>query len=104
MAIRAVARRGGRVRIVNCFTVSTYAPHSEARTPDEVGAVRGIEDREFAVRIGNDVEIVDLGLEDAPIRLACRVEEVRRRRVGGFEMAEAGASFRDYSLALCCFT
>jgi LmbE family N-acetylglucosaminyl deacetylase len=91
MTIRAAARRGGRVRIVNCFTVSGYAPHSEARTSQEVGVVRGREDREFAERVGETVEIVDLGLEDAPIRLACRVEQVRRMGVGRSEMAEADA-------------
>ncbi len=91
MTIRASARRGGRVRIVNCYTVSAYAPHSEARTAAEIGVIRGSEDREFAAKIGEAVEIVDLGMEDAPIRLACRVEQVRRMRIGSFEMAEARA-------------
>jgi LmbE family N-acetylglucosaminyl deacetylase len=89
MTIRAAARLGGRVRIVNCFTVSTFAPHSEARTAAEVGAIRGSEDREFAAKVGGAIEILDLGLEDAPIRLGCRVEQVRRMRVGRFERAEA---------------
>src|SRR5689334_18317690 len=79
MTIRAASRRGIRIRIVNCFTISTYAPHSDARTADAVGAVRVAEDREFAARIGDGIEVVDLGLEDAPIRLSCRVEDVRRR-------------------------
>lgn len=91
MTIRAAARMGGRVRIVNCFTVSAFAPHSEARTPAEVGVIREGEDREFAARVGKAVEIVDLGMQDAPIRLACRVEQVRRMRIGRLERAEAGA-------------
>jgi LmbE family N-acetylglucosaminyl deacetylase len=91
MTIRAAARRGDRVRIVNCFTVSAYAPHSEARTAAEVGVIRGSEDREFAAKVGEAVEIVDLGMEDAPIRMACRVEDVRRKRVGRLELAQAGA-------------
>jgi LmbE family N-acetylglucosaminyl deacetylase len=89
MTIRAAARNGVSVRIVNCFTVSDYAPHSEAVGPAEVGAVRQAEDREFASRVGAGVEVLDLGMQDAPIRLGCPVEEVRRRRVGRRERDDA---------------
>ncbi len=89
IAIGAAARTGRRIRIVNCFTVSTYAPHSDARDVDAVGAIRRSEDREFASRVGTAVEVVDLGLEDAPVRLGCRVEDARRLTVGRFERAEA---------------
>jgi LmbE family N-acetylglucosaminyl deacetylase len=89
-AIGAASRRGRPVRIVNCFTVSAYAPHSEARDTAEVGAVRRAEDREFASRVGQSVDVVDLGMEDAPIRLGRPIHEVRRRRIGRVEHAQAG--------------
>jgi polysaccharide export outer membrane protein len=91
MTIRFAARSGRSVRIVNCFTVSTYAPHSGARTAEEVGAVRSGEDREFASRVGSGVEVIDLGMDDAPIRLQCPVAEARRRRIGGREREQAAA-------------
>lgn len=89
MTIRGLARRGWRVRILNCFTVSDYAPHCVARGAAEVGGVRNAEDREFASRVGENVEVVDLGMEDAPIRLGCPVGQVRRSRPGRFEHEEA---------------
>ncbi len=89
MTIAASARGGCRVRIVNCFTVSDYAPHVEARGAAEVGAVRRGEDRDFAARVGG-AEVIDLGMEDAPIRLGCEVGVVRRLRVGGRERETAG--------------
>jgi LmbE family N-acetylglucosaminyl deacetylase len=89
MTIRAAARSGRSVRIVNCFTVSAYAPHSLARDAAEVGSVRQKEDREFASRVGPSVEVVDLGMEDAPIRLGRHVSSVRRLKVGARELVDA---------------
>jgi LmbE family N-acetylglucosaminyl deacetylase len=89
MTIRAAARSGQPVRIVNCFTVSTYAPHSQARDAAEVGVVRKAEDREFASRVGSAVEVVDLEMEDAPIRLERPVAAVRRLKVGARERSDA---------------
>jgi LmbE family N-acetylglucosaminyl deacetylase len=89
MTIRAAARSGRTVRIVNCFTVSAYAPHSLAGDVAEVGSVRQAEDREFALRVGPSVEVVDLGMEDAPIRLGRPVASVRRLKVGDRERLDA---------------
>jgi LmbE family N-acetylglucosaminyl deacetylase len=89
MTICAAARSGRPVRIVNCFTVSAYAPHSLARDVVEVGSVRKEEDREFASRVGPSVEVVDLGMEDAPIRLGRPVASVRRLKVGPRERMDA---------------
>ena len=60
-------------------------------TAEEVGVIRGSEDREFAAKvgeIGGDCRSGDGGRADPP---DCRVEQVRRMRVGRFEMSEAGA-------------
>jgi LmbE family N-acetylglucosaminyl deacetylase len=89
MTIRAAARSGRRVRIVNCFTVSAYAPHSLALDVVEIGSIRKEEDREFASRVGTSVEVVDLGMEDAPIRLQRPVASVRRLKVGARERLDA---------------
>jgi LmbE family N-acetylglucosaminyl deacetylase len=88
MTIRASAR-SGRVRIVNCFTVSEYAPHLEARNAAAIGTERRKEDREFASRAGEGIEVIDLKMEDAPIRLGLPVGEVRRLRVGAREREDA---------------
>lgn len=89
MTIRVAARNGHPVRVVNCFTVSNFAPHSTARGAAEVGELRRAEDREFASRAGVAVEMVDLGMEDAPIRLRCTVLDVRRLVMGRRERADA---------------
>jgi len=87
--IRSAARAGRQVRILNCFTVSLYAPHGSVRTAAEIGQLRREEDREFAARAGERIEILDIGMEDAPIRLGCPVSQVRRRRIGGREIEDA---------------
>jgi LmbE family N-acetylglucosaminyl deacetylase len=89
MTLRSAARQGHPARIINCFTISAYAPHAEAQTVPEIAELRRSEDREFIARTGASVQIVDLGLEDAPIRLGCPVNEVRRRRMGRREREEA---------------
>jgi LmbE family N-acetylglucosaminyl deacetylase len=90
LTIGEFVRAGHRVRIVNCFTESAYAPHTSASSVSEIGAVRSREDREFASRIGNGIEVVDLGLRDAPLRLGCDVSQVRSRKPGEIDR-EAGA-------------
>jgi LmbE family N-acetylglucosaminyl deacetylase len=89
MAMRAAAGAGHRVRIVNCFTLSGYAPYAAAEDVDAVRRIRRGEDREFASRIGAPVEIVDLELPDAPLRLGCPVAAVRRRAIGVRERGDA---------------
>jgi LmbE family N-acetylglucosaminyl deacetylase len=89
MTLRAAARLGHPARIINCFTISAFAPHAEARTLPEIGALRRSEDLEFAARTGAGIEIVDLGMKDSPLRLGCSVNEVRRRRIGSREREEA---------------
>jgi LmbE family N-acetylglucosaminyl deacetylase len=79
MTLRAAARQGHPARIVNCFTISAYAPHADAQGITDIGRLRKREDREFAARTGAGIEIVDLGMEDAPLRLKCPVTDVRRR-------------------------
>src|SRR5262249_12644720 len=89
MTIRALACAGHQVRIVNCFTVSNYAPYAAAAGSGEVGEIRRREDRDFVSRIGFGVDVVDLEMLDAPLRLQCPVAAVRRRPMRAVEDAEA---------------
>jgi LmbE family N-acetylglucosaminyl deacetylase len=89
MTIAALAGNGG-VRVMNCFTVSDYAPYAEARGTDEIVALRRREDLECLSRIGRGIDVLDLGELDAPIRLGCPVSAVRRRRFGAVEREQAG--------------
>jgi LmbE family N-acetylglucosaminyl deacetylase len=84
---------GHAVRIVNCFSVSGFAPHANGtEVPADVNELRSSEDREFAARIGGRLEIKNLVRLDAPIRLGCRVSDVRSAvSVGEAGMREAEA-------------
>ena len=68
---------GHRVTLLNVFTRSLYAPYSEADAQPEaqrldfVSALRKGEDETFLKALGGGVKMVDLDIEDAPIRLKC---------------------------------
>ena len=81
MTMRALTGANHSVAVVNCFTVSEYAPYGAVSGMTEVGRLRSEEDRQFASGLGNGIEVVDLGLLDAPIRLRCPVSAVRPRAV-----------------------
>ncbi len=68
LTIRFLARERVSVRIVNCFTISNYAPFSESRDVQEVSALRRHEDARFAKKMGENVEICDLDRFDFPLR------------------------------------
>lgn len=67
---------GHRVTILNVFTRSLYAPHSDAATVhvnDQlayISALRKREDEQFLKQIPG-ANILDLNMKDAPIRLRC---------------------------------
>ncbi len=68
---------GHDVTLLNVFTRSLYAPYSDAESHPEkdrlryVSALRKVEDQEFLKALGGKVRMVDLDIEDAPIRLVC---------------------------------
>jgi len=57
------------LRVLNFFTESAYAPHSPAKTVEEISAVRRAEDERALAFIHDRIEVVSLGLLDAPLRL-----------------------------------
>ncbi len=81
-SLSAWARRSVRIRIVNFFTVSAYAPRAmlplEQDNADQqaVSYIRRREDRQAFRRINPNIEVSDLGLLDAPIRLNLAVDAV----------------------------
>src|SRR5262245_14394493 len=90
ITICALVNAGHRVRIVNCFTVSNYAPYAAAATSTgEIRQIRRLEDREFVSRIGHGVDVIDLDMLDAPLRLDCSVSAVRRRTMNARDDTDA---------------
>ncbi|HEY6377200.1 MAG TPA: PIG-L family deacetylase [Edaphobacter sp.] len=81
---------GHRVTILNVFSRSLYAPYSDAEFVHEndrlsyVSAMRRREDERFVQQVVNELpkaakanlQMVDLNLKDAPLRLRCAQEDV----------------------------
>ncbi len=71
-----------RVDVLNCFTKSVYAPFSDAENMHSndrlsfVSALRKREDHAWNKLLGGSLGVTDLDLLDAPLRLACGVDEV----------------------------
>ena len=82
LSIETWLRAGHRVDILNCFTQSEYAPFSDVDSlhgndkRSFVSAVRRREDIAWNKLVGGRLKITDLDLLDAPLRLACSVDEV----------------------------
>src|SRR5947209_6634391 len=68
--------RGWPVKIINCYTISEYAPQHARLDRAAVMKLRRAEDLAFARHLGDGVEFVELNLLDAPLRFCCPVEEV----------------------------
>lgn len=75
-------REGTRVRIVNCFTISSYAPFAAARGRGAITKLRAAEDEAFgsAVRADGLLSFADLRRLDAPLRRRCNSECVCKPR------------------------
>jgi len=77
LSIRRWLKRRLTVNIVNCFTVTRWAPFSEAKSVVEVMRIRHLEDLAFAERCGGHVNFLDLGALDSPLRLkACDTKAI----------------------------
>lgn len=82
LAIEAWLGAGHRVEVLNCFTQSEYAPYSDVESlhgndrRSFVSAVRRREDIAWNKLVGGKLKITDLDLLDAPLRLACAVDDV----------------------------
>lgn len=82
LAVETWLRAGHRVDILNCFTQSEYAPYSDVDSlhgndrRSFASAVRRREDIAWNKLAGGGLKITDLDLLDAPLRLACTVDDV----------------------------
>ena len=82
---------GHRVSVLNCFTRSLYAPLSDAdhAHPNDrlgyVSALRRREDEHFIRKLPgatrSNIELLDLNIKDAPLRLRCASDAVCDREV-----------------------
>lgn len=70
------------VQVLNCFTKSEYAPYSDVESlhandrPSFVTAIRKREDAVWNKLLRGRLQVTDLDMLDAPLRLACSVDEV----------------------------
>lgn len=86
---------GHAVSVLNCFTRSQYAPYSDVEalhTNDRtsfVSALRRREDVAWARRYQGTISFHDLDLLDAPLRLACAVDEVLSAEIRAGDRAVA---------------
>ena len=108
---------GHAVQVVNCFTRSEYAPFSDVGSlhPHDrasfASAVRRKEDVAWSKQMKGKFSIQDLDMMDAPLRLACGVDEVATveirpgdravaRVTGAIEKAARGAQEVNAALAI----
>src|SRR6266699_3955722 len=80
LTIGACVDLGIPVRVVNCFTVSAYAPFHSATSVEEITELRASEDRLFRSVTGLSDQGSDLGYAEAPIRLPFRTWHVCNSR------------------------
>ena len=74
---------GHEIRVVNCFTRSTYAPHADfefIHSNDRLARVTALRQREDTswqkMYCGRKPSLTDLNLKDAPLRLHMAVDQV----------------------------
>jgi LmbE family N-acetylglucosaminyl deacetylase len=90
LLILDLVRRRIPVQIVNCFTISNYAPLRKDRVVD-VTMLRRREDESAAASLGNGIHWVDLALTDAPLRLGCASDVVCDLGSDGMCVADVSA-------------
>ena len=82
LAIDAWLAQGHDVRVLSCFTRSKYAPfwvpdpEAHSNQIDATSALRADEDRAWAGTFSHNIRMMDLKLNDAPLRLNCADSEV----------------------------
>lgn len=82
LAVDHWLRAGHKVTVLNCFTQSDYAPFSDVSSLHRndrmsfVSAVRRREDVAWTKLAGTALQLNDLDLLDAPLRLGCAVDDV----------------------------
>jgi LmbE family N-acetylglucosaminyl deacetylase len=88
--LRRLGRRHVRFRILNCFTVSDFAPYHSGLTTEQVTRLRRREDRCFGRLLGRSVSWRSLHGVDAPLRRGADVDIFR----APFDVTESNALAR----------
>ncbi len=65
-----------KIRVINFFTKSGYAPHAGTDDIQSITAIRKAEDQRVFSLISTSLEVIDAGLLDAPLRLGISVADV----------------------------
>lgn len=78
------ANRGIRCRILNFFTESQYAPRLKTASISEISRHRQLEDRKALRRISPLIEVQDVYLKDAPLRLGLAFDQLMRPQSSRF--------------------
>lgn len=88
LTIQSWLQQGHRVTVLNCFTRSDYAPFADAGHVHRndlvsfISALRLREDESWRRQQKSDsLQLLDLNLKDAPLRLRCLLEEICSRTV-----------------------
>lgn len=58
-----------KLKVLNFFTESAYAPHANASNSSKVSGIRKREDRRAVASINRSIQVTDRNLLDAPLRL-----------------------------------
>jgi len=82
LTTQALLGREVSVCIVNCFTISNYAPYATVNTVSDVSELRLQEDKTFLAGLAAEqlAGFVDIGRVDALLRLRSHTSRVRTRR------------------------
>ena len=67
-----------RLRVINFFTISSYAPQISSVDTGTVSFIRAREDREALLRTGPCIHVIDCNLLDAPIRLKISAQAISK--------------------------
>lgn len=89
-----------KLRVLNFFTQSTYAPHSSAETAEEISALREEEDKNAIASIHPQIEVCSLGLLDAPLRLRIPLSQIMQpesaKQISLEEFQELSRKIKEY--------
>jgi LmbE family N-acetylglucosaminyl deacetylase len=67
-----------QLRVINFFTISSYAPQIFSVDTNAVSFIRAREDRKALLRAGGCIHIIDCDLLDAPIRLKIGAQAISK--------------------------
>jgi LmbE family N-acetylglucosaminyl deacetylase len=86
--LKVLVSAGSAVRIINCFTLSRYAPFTGANSKISVITRRRHEEEAFRHSLGGNSTSEDLGLVDAPARTGAGLRGILASHLSANDIAE----------------